>query len=171
MSLTRRFQISILGIMLTLVGVGLLSQPVYAQDLGSQYDDIMDQGIIFANICGGSSVSCDCRDKGQCTLEDILQVGVNIGVLILGISGSVVLLIFVYGGYMWVTAAGDAGRVKTGRDSMVGAVVGLAIVFGAYAAITFAISVIKTGEPPSSGETLEDVIGGGADTIIETSTE
>ncbi|MFH1632163.1 MAG: hypothetical protein ABIA47_04085 [bacterium] len=156
-----------------LLMLGGLMVPIaaHAQTVEDQYQDIMDQGLIFANICSSASAPCDCRDEGRCTLEDILQVAVNLSVFILGISGSVALMIFIYGGFMWVTSQGNSERITSGKNAIIGAVVGLVIIFGSYAAITFALSVLKTGEPPGEGEDLEDVIGGGASSIIETANE
>ena len=146
-------------------------QATYAQTVGEQYDDIGRQGLIFAGICTSPSTPCECRDQGRCELEDILQVIVNLSVFILGITGSLVLIMFIYGGFMWLTAAGAQERVRKGRDILLGAVVGLVIIFGSYAAITLLVSVLKTGNVPESGENLEDVIGGNADTVIDTSNQ
>lgn len=139
-----------------------------AQSIGTQYDDIMEQGIIFANICDSKDAVCDCRDHGQCTLEDGLQVFVNISVFILGISGTILLLILFYGGFMWITAHGKPEMVEKGRQAIVGGVVGLAIIFSAYSAVTLLVKVLKTGEVTQPGENLEDVTGGaGVITTIE----
>jgi len=54
-----------------------------------------------------------------------------------GVSGSIALLMFVYGGFLWLTSAGDSGKVETGRKAMVWAVIGLIIIFGAYAILNF----------------------------------
>lgn len=54
---------------------------------------------------------------------------------ILGILGSAALLVFVYGGFMWVTAAGNAENVKKGGDAMQWAVIGICIIFSSYAII------------------------------------
>lgn len=151
-----------------LVGSFFGAVPAQAQDVETQYQDIQDQGIIFAGICTSSSADCECRDQGRCTLEDLLQVVVNIGIFVLGISGSVILLIFFYGGMLWMTARGKSEVITRGKDAMVGAVIGLIIILGAYAGVNLVLSVLKTGEVPDTGENLEDVIGNGAETIIET---
>ena len=131
-----------------------------AAEVSVSYGDIMKQGIIFAGICGvgASPAVCPCRDDGACTLDDMLQVAVNISVFILGISGSIILLVFVYCGFMWITARGKTEFIEKGRKTFVGASVGLVIIFTAYAVIVLLISVLKTGELPDSGATIESVI-------------
>lgn len=167
--MTRRLLVSILS--LFTASMFFVPAPAHAQSIGEQYDDIMSQGIIFAGICTSLEADCDCRDYGQCTLNDIMQVVVNVSVLILGLSGTIVLVMFIWGGFVWLTAAGNPAKVKQGLDIMTWAVVGLIIVFASYAIVATLVSVLKTGEVPESGETIEDIIGGNADEVIETSTE
>jgi ABC-type amino acid transport system permease subunit len=136
--------------------------------VNEQYADIQQQGLIFAGICQSANTPCDCRDEGRCDLNDMLQVVVNITVFILGLTGSLVLIMFIYGGFTWLTSGGNTTRVKEGADTMKNAVIGLIIVFGAYTVITLLISVLKTGAVTESGQTLEDVIGGDAADVIDT---
>lgn len=51
----------------------------------------------------------------------------------LGILGSLALLVFVYGGFRWITAAGNAEHVKEGSEAMIWATVGICIIFSSYA--------------------------------------
>ena len=51
---------------------------------------------------------------------------------VLGIVGSVALLMFVFGGITWMTSAGSADKVKKGRDILVWSAIGLVIIFSAY---------------------------------------
>lgn len=147
-----------------LVSAGLFvgAPKVHAQD--SAYQDIQRQGLIFAGICESRTSPCACRDSGNCTLDDVLQVFVNISTFILGISGSLVLLMFIYGGFIWITAGGNENRIKQGKDILVGTVIGLVIIFGSYAAITILLTVLKTGELPQGNEE------GGAPTLEEAAT-
>lgn len=58
---------------------------------------------------------------------------------VLGLIGSVSLLMFIYGGLTWMTSAGAGDRIKKGRDIIVWSVIGLAIVFTAYIMVKFVI--------------------------------
>lgn len=55
----------------------------------------------------------------------------------LGIVGSLALAIFVFGGFTWMTAAGNEDKVKKGRDMIVWAVFGLAVIFLSYVLVEF----------------------------------
>lgn len=129
--------------------------------LSDGYTNIMQQGLIFANICtspapkDGLGDSCQCRAQGICSLAEITQLAVNIIMLILGISGSIALLMFVYGGFNWVFAQGRSEFIQIGKDTMKHAIIGLAIIFGAYSMINFVIAILGGITP---GATLEDTI-------------
>ncbi|MFH1286268.1 MAG: hypothetical protein ABII02_00770 [Candidatus Magasanikbacteria bacterium] len=80
----------------------------------------------------------DCAFSGTCKdVDDLLLVAIRIGRMIFGFIGSFALLMFVYGGFVWVTSFGNAEKVKKGQSVVVAAVVGLAIALGAYVIIDF----------------------------------
>lgn len=58
----------------------------------------------------------------------------------LGITGSLALLLFIYGGFLWLTSGGNEDSIKKGKATIVWAVLGLVIIFGAYALVNFVIS-------------------------------
>ncbi|MEI7498067.1 MAG: hypothetical protein WCK11_02185 [Candidatus Falkowbacteria bacterium] len=60
-------------------------------------------------------------------------------IFIMGIIGSLTLLMFVYGGLTWMTAAGAADKVKKGRDILVWAIIGLAAILFSYAMVDFVL--------------------------------
>lgn len=65
---------------------------------------------------------------------------------LLGIVGTVALLLFIYGGLMMMLSTGDPGKVKTGRDTMLWAAIGLGVIFSSYALTRYALTIV-TGKP------------------------
>ena len=76
-------------------------------------------------------------DKGDYDLNDLANLAVIAAKFIWGISGSLALLAFVVGGVMWLISSGNPQMVEKGRQTIIGAVIGLAIVFGSYVIINF----------------------------------
>ncbi len=74
-------------------------------------------------------------------------VGLVIGRLILPMVGSIALLMFVIGGYFWLTAAGNSDKIKTGQNIMMYTAIGLLIIFGAYTVITFIFGALPLAAP------------------------
>lgn len=66
------------------------------------------------------------------------RVGQIIGIA-LSLVGVVFLVLMVYGGYVWMTARGDDTKIKTAKETITSAVIGLIIVLAAYAITNFVL--------------------------------
>lgn len=90
----------------------------------------------------------------------------------LGIVGSIALLMFLYGGFLWLTSAGNEQKITKGKSVIVWAVIGLAVIFLSYAAVGFVIGALTGGSPTStsSTETIGSCVctGGGGYTTQNT---
>jgi len=92
------------------------------------------------------NISAACGNNGDCQLPDIMTVVANVGNYVLGLVGAVVLLMFVVGGFYMIASGGNMDRVKTGKRYITTSIVGLLIVFGAFAAIQ-TLKAVLTGSP------------------------
>jgi len=59
---------------------------------------------------------------------------------LLGVVGSVALLMFIYGGFLWMTSQGNEKQVQTGKDILLWAAIGMALIFLSYALVRFLIT-------------------------------
>ena len=59
--------------------------------------------------------------------------------IVLGLVGVVALILFIYAGFMWMTAQGKSDQIKKARDTMVWAVLGLIVVFSSYVIVSFVL--------------------------------
>lgn len=64
-------------------------------------------------------------DSPEELISNVIQV-------ILGVTGSISLLMFVYGGFIWLTSAGNSERVSRGKNVFVWATIGLVVIFTSY---------------------------------------
>lgn len=67
----------------------------------------------------------------------------NIINAVMGIVGSIALLMFIFGGLTWMTSGGSAEKVKKGRDILMWSAIGLAVLFMSYGLVYFVIKTIK----------------------------
>ena len=81
----------------------------------------------------------------------------NIIRAILGIVGSLALAVFIYGGFTWVISAGNEEKIKKGKEMIIWATFGLAVIFASYALVAFVIEAVTVG---SGGQTLDTLDGG-----------
>jgi hypothetical protein len=68
-------------------------------------------------------------------LQDNLGPAEAIGLIIkaaLGLLGGLTLVMVVYGGFQWLTAAGNKEKIVAGTKTMVWAIIGLILVLGSY---------------------------------------
>ncbi len=61
---------------------------------------------------------------------------------VLGVVGSLALLMFIFGGLTWMTAAGNEKKVSQGRDILMWAAIGLIVIFISYAAVRFLLGEV-----------------------------
>lgn len=62
--------------------------------------------------------------------------------VVLGLVGVLALIMMIYGGITWMTSGGNVEQVKKGKNTLVWAVLGLAVVFLAYSLVYFVIEKI-----------------------------
>ena len=66
----------------------------------------------------------------------------NVILALLGLSGSIALLMFVWGGMQWLISGGSAERVKKGKDTIIWAVLGLVVIFTAYTLVSVVVKAL-----------------------------
>lgn len=97
---------------------------------------------VFALIeegCPAGSTNCLSNPLSVSTPQALIG---KIITSILGIVGSLALLMFVYGGLIWMTSSGNQEKVKQGRDTLMWAAIGLFVIFSAYALTRFVLSSV-----------------------------
>lgn len=62
---------------------------------------------------------------------------------LMGVLGTVALLLFMYGGVKMMVSFGDSDKYKEGRDILVWAAVGIAVIFSSYNLAKFAIDLVS----------------------------
>lgn len=61
---------------------------------------------------------------------------------VIGLTGIVFLVLTVYAGMMWMTAAGDAKRIQKAKDILIASITGAVIIASAYAIVGFVIGAL-----------------------------
>lgn len=83
-----------------------------------------------------------CIDSGSCQLNDFINIAINVSRIVLGITGSLALLFFIYGGIMFLISSGSSEKVTQAKQIIIGAVVGLVIVFTSFMIIQFVFTAL-----------------------------
>lgn len=73
----------------------------------------------------------------------------NVIKAVLGLTGSLALLMFIFGGFTWVTSAGNEEKIKKGKEMITWAAFGLFVIFASYALVNFVIGAVTGGAAQS----------------------
>jgi len=86
------------------------------------------------------------QKSNECGLADVQLMITHIAQMIIGITGSVLLLMFMIGGVMYLTSGGNPEKVKKATSVLRNAVIGLAIIL--FAGLIVKIVILRlTGIP------------------------
>jgi hypothetical protein len=86
-----------------------------------------DPGQFPNPLCGGSS---------SCSPQILIGYVVN---AILGIVGSIALIMFVYGGFKWMMSGGNSKTAEEAQQLLMWATLGLVVIFSSYALVKFVL--------------------------------
>ena len=76
---------------------------------------------------------------------DVRVIIARIISVILGVVGSIALLMFIIAGFMWLTAGGSADRIEKAKNILIWSTLGLVVIFSAYAMTQLIITAILEG--------------------------
>ena len=86
---------------------------------------------------------------------DSLNLGIFIGTYIIqpviGLTGVIFLVLTVYAGVMWMTAAGDSKRVDKAKSVLISSVTGAVIIAAAYTIVSTVLGALTPGTVPPAG--------------------
>ena len=85
----------------------------------------------------------DFGDVGLGQEDDLKTIAANIINIVLGFLGIVAVVIIIFSGFKWMTAAGNEEQVTEARKMLLQAVAGLAIVFLAWGITSFVLNQLK----------------------------
>ena len=93
------------------------------------------------NAAGGAGFNVEQRDPIQ-----IISTIIN---AFLGLLGIIFVILMLYAGFLWMTAAGNEEKVSQAKKLIMSAVIGIVIVMSAYAIASFVIGAVMPKEQAS----------------------
>ena len=101
---------------------------------------------VFSNCSNGSGVNNTtsggqiCGASQQDDFSKLMQNVINLLLLVLGMIAVIAIII---GGVRYTTSNGDPGQIKSAKDTILYAVIGLVVAIMAYAIVGFVIAAFK----------------------------
>lgn len=113
----------LLGLLQAPLLLSLLSVPAFAQATGKTTVEVCPKGSTFTKLCEISATN----------LPNYIGVIIS---LLLGIAVIIALFFLIWGGIKWILSGGDKSAVEAARNTIVAAIIGLAITFLAFFILT-----------------------------------
>ena len=119
----------------------------------------------------GSSAST----LAECNIENdnsLIPTILNIIQVTIGVLALVAVIVIIFAGVQYTTSAGDAGKVKKAKDSILYGIIGLVIAILAFAIVNFVLSSL-TKKPTTGGSSnnsttnVKDKNDGGKAKVID----
>jgi len=106
----------------------------------AQTKEVPKTGSTAAWDLGGRSGGLrlvSCTETGNCTIQDIVQQGIYFADFLIGLSGALFLIAFVWGGALYLLSFGRQDWVSKGRDAMVKSAIGIVFIILAWTIVTY----------------------------------
>jgi len=109
--------------------VGAMALPTYA--------DPAPSGVTCPSDFNYDNVTRTCKPVGgNVDLWKTIQTIINV---ILAVVGVIAVIMIIIGGIQYTTSAGDPGKVKKAKDTILYGIVGLVIALAAFAIVNFVL--------------------------------
>ena len=96
------------------------------------------------SLFGGADQAAELQGKTFGGDKNPQQIAAGVINVLMGFLGLVAVVIILFGGFKWMTAAGNEDKIEEAKKLLVAGVVGLVIILSAWAIATFVIDQILT---------------------------
>lgn len=123
------------GIVLSSFVAAIAPLPVSAQSSGSGINVFSNCDGAAANTTSGKQI-CGAKDDGS-GFNKLMTNIINTTLFVLGI---IAVIMIIFGGIRYTTSNGEASSIKSAKDTVLYAVIGLVVAIMAYAIVNFVLS-------------------------------
>ncbi len=134
------------------LGTAALGTPVSAAEIVERFEAVGPVMGASDPVCDNAQVSQEIKAASGCNgnsgveLPNVVTSIINGVIAILGLLAVIMIVV---GGYKYMTAAGDAGKLAAAKNTLLYACIGLIICALAFMIVNFVIVNIIGGNPPS----------------------
>ncbi len=124
-------------------------------------ENVFAQALTADELFGGEGASGEtfAQSLGLAAGPPLQVIIARIIRTILGFAGVVLVVMIIYGGFLWMTAGGNATRLEKAKKILTQSIIGMIIVLSSFAIVQFVIS--KLVDATGGGVTGDEDGGGG----------
>ena len=94
---------------------------------------------------GANGLASCTKLNNTANTNDLMGQANTIINVVIGVIGFVAVAFIIFGGFQYITSAGDPGKVKKAKDTILYGIIGLIISMLAYAIVNFVLSTVFKG--------------------------
>ena len=107
--------------------------------------DVLATGNLTAgDLWGGTNFETNFASETGLGNADPREIASSVIKVVLGFLGIIAVLIILYAGFLWMTAAGNDDKISSAKSMMSAGVIGLIIVLAAFGIATFVMEALVT---------------------------
>ena len=112
-----------------------------------------------SGICPPGSKNMGATNITACNIDpahngdDLINDTNKIINVVIGVLGVVAVAVVIYGGFLFLTAQGDPGKIKKGKDSITWGIIGLIIALLSWSIINFVLSTTMSAPAAQNSTT------------------
>jgi len=119
----------------------LIAVPVYGTVASAAPVDIVPESACSGQ---GASESPACKKGTDDPITGTKGVLIRVANILAWFGGAIAVIMVIFGGFLYVTSAGDAGKVKKAKDTLLYAAVGLVVIVASRVIVIFVINKVVT---------------------------
>jgi hypothetical protein len=101
--------------------------------------------VLAQNVDPLGSLNTAASGTGLVTNKKPVEIIVQIINIILTFVGSIFMILIIWAGFKWMTSAGNTDAIKKSRETIINAVIGLAVILASYVIVNFVIRNLVLG--------------------------
>ena len=94
---------------------------------------------------GANGLASCTKLNNTANTNDLMGQANTIINVVIGVIGFVAVTFIIFGGFQYTTSAGDPGKVKKAKDTILYGIIGLVVAMLAYAIVNFVLSNVFKG--------------------------
>ena len=94
---------------------------------------------------GANGLASCTKLNNTANTNDLMGQANTIINVVIGVIGFVAVAFIIFGGFQYTTSAGDPGKVKKAKDTILYGIIGLVVAMLAYAIVNFVLSSVFKG--------------------------
>ncbi len=98
--------------------------------------------LTAGDLWGDANIQANVQSETGLGNRDPREIAASVIRVVLGFLGIIAVLIILYAGFLWMTAAGNDDKIASAKSMMSAGIIGLIIILAAFGIANFAVNAL-----------------------------